>query len=106
MSVDVDYASRTTDKRSVSGGALIMVKARLLLGCLGRSDVRPCRPLSEVVFVFMGECVEEARLCGGGVLSFLAPEFDMACINVFEDNQGGFNQSAENPLRSSKSKTR
>ena len=37
------------------------------------------------------------------MLSFICPELSGSCIRVFEDDQGGI-ASAENPLRSARSK--
>lgn len=59
--VDVDYVSKTTDKRSVPAGGALMVGSAAVAWM---PRTQRCVTLSgtEVVYVYMGDCVKEVRL--------------------------------------------
>ncbi|CAB1104504.1 unnamed protein product [Ectocarpus sp. CCAP 1310/34] len=98
--VDADFASKATDRRSVSG-ALVLVA-----GCLVSwfSWTQKCVSLStsEAEYIAMGDGVKEA-LFVNGMLQLLRPSAKPRKIDVFEDNEGAI-ALAENPLSSSRSK--
>ena len=99
--VDADYASKATDRRSVSGVTVV---------CGGSpvawfSRTQKCVTLSttEAEYVAMGDGVKEAIFMRGVLTFFLVPDYKLEHIEVFEDNEGA-KALAENPLSSSNSK--
>ncbi|CAB1103450.1 unnamed protein product [Ectocarpus sp. CCAP 1310/34] len=98
--VDADFASKATDRRSVSGALVLVV------GCLVSwfSWTQKCVSLStsEAEYIAMGDGVKEAFFVNG-MLQFLRPSAKPRKIDVFEDNEGAI-ALAENPLSSSRSK--
>ena len=82
---DVDYGSRATDRRSVSGGAIMCAG-----GCVcWFSRTRKCVALStsEAEYVALGDAVKELLFLRQ-VWRFMIPGKGMPCFPVFEDNQG------------------
>ena len=100
--VDADFASKATDRRSVSG-ALVLV-ADCLVAWIWISRTQKCVTLSttEAEYVAMGDGVKEA-LFVNGMLEFLRPSEKLGKIQVREDNEGAI-ALAENPLSSCNSK--
>ena len=97
---DADYASKATDRRSVSGG-LIMCGG----GCVSWfSRTQKCVTLStaEAEYVAITDVLKEVLFLRQ-VWRFMLPELVMPCIPVFEDNQGAI-QIAKNPVTNSNSK--
>ena len=97
---DADYASRGTDRRSVSGG-LIMCGG----GCVSWfSRTQKCVTLStsEAEYVAMTDTLKEVLFLRH-VWEFMLPEVQRLCIQLFEDNQGAI-QLAENPVTGGSSK--
>ncbi|CAM9606791.1 unnamed protein product [Pylaiella littoralis] len=100
MFADADYASKATDRRSVSGG-LVMCGG----GCVSWfSRTQKCVTLSttEVEYVALAEVTKEVLFLRQ-VWRFMSPEVGMPCIPVFEDNEGAI-QLAKNPITNSNSK--
>ena len=82
---DADYASRATDRRSVSGGAIMCAD-----GCVfWFSRTQKCVTLStsEAEYVALGDAVKELLFLRQ-VWCFMIPGKGMPCFPVFEDNQG------------------
>ena len=97
---DADYASKATDRRSVSGGVVM---------CGGTavswfSRTQNCLTLSttEAEQVAMSECAKEA-LSVRHVWCFILPALGMPCMKVFEDNIDAVH-FAQNPVTNSSSK--
>ena len=97
--VDAHFASKATDRRSVSG-AMVFVAAMLVVWI---SRVQKCvsQSTSEAEYLAMGDGVKEA-LFVNGMLQFLRPRRKPRNIDVLEDNEGAITL-AENPLSSSRS---
>ena len=87
---DADYASKATDMRSVSGGAVL---------CGGTSV---CRFFRTHKCVTLGDAVRELLFLRQ-VWRFLLPGKAMPCFPVFEDSQSAV-QLAHNPVTNSNSK--
>ena len=100
VSVDADYASKATDRRSVSGAVVTCGGAPV--AWLSRTQKCVTLSTTEAEYVAMGDGVKEA-LFVRGVLSFLVPDHKLGGITVLEDNEGA-KALAENPLSSSNSK--
>ena len=98
--VDADFASKATDRRSVSG-ALVFVAAMLLVS-ISRTQKCVSQSTSEAEYLAMGDGVKEA-LFVNGILQFLRPSVESRKIEVPEDNEGAI-ALAENPLSSCRSK--
>lgn len=98
--VDDDFASKTTDRRSVSG-ALVFV-ATMLVVWISRTQKCVSQSTSEAEYLAMGDGVKEA-LFVNGMLKFLRPSVQLGKIEVLEDNTGA-TALAENPLSSCRSK--
>lgn len=98
--VDADFASKATDRRSVSG-ALVLV-AGCPVAWFSRTQKCVTLSTSEAEYVAMGDGVKEA-LFVNGVLKFLMPSKKIDQIEVLEDNEGAI-ALAENPLSSGNSK--
>ena len=97
---DADYASKATDRRSVSG---------VLIMCGGASvcwfsRTQKCVTLStsEEEHVALGDAVKELLFLRQ-VWRFMLPSKVMPCFPFFEDNQGAV-QLAQNPVTNSNSK--
>ena len=100
MYVDADFASKATDRRSVSG-AMVFV-AKMLVVWVSRTQKCVSQSTSEAEYLAMGDGVKEA-LFVNGMLHFLRPSVKPRKIDVLEDNEGAI-ALAENPLSSSRSK--
>ena len=98
--VDADFASKATDRRSVSG-ALVFVAAMLVVW-ISRTQKCVSQSTSEAEYLAMGDGVKEA-LFVNGILQFLRPSVESRKIEVLEDNEGAI-ALAENPLSSCRSK--
>ncbi|CAB1120053.1 unnamed protein product [Ectocarpus sp. CCAP 1310/34] len=98
--VDADFASKATDRRSVSG-AMVFVAAMLVVW-ISRTQKCVSQSTSEAEYLAMGDGVKEA-LFVNGMLQFLRPSVKPRKIDVLEDNEGAI-ALAENPLSSSRSK--
>ena len=97
---DADYASRATDRRSVSGGAIMCAGACLCWF----SRTKKCVTLStsEAEYVALGDALKELLFLRQ-VWRFMIPGKGMPCFPVFEDNQGAL-QLSKNPVSNSNSK--
>ena len=97
---DTDYASRATDRGSVSGVALC-VKVHV---CVGFSRTQKCATLSTSAAedVVLGDAVKELLFLRQ-VWRFMIPGKGIPCFPVFEDNQGAL-QLSKNPVSNSNSK--
>ena len=85
MYVDADFASKATDRRSVSG-ALILV-AGCIVAWISRTQKCVTLSTTEAEYVSMGDGVKEG-LFVNDVLEFLVPSARNGKIEVFEDNEG------------------
>ena len=97
---DADYASKATDRRSVSGGFIMCGGASVCWF----SGTQKCVTLStsEADYVALGDAVKELSFLRQ-VWRFMLPSKVMPCFPVFEDNQGAV-QLAQNPITNSNSK--
>ena len=98
--VDADFASKATDRRSVSG-TMVFVAAMLVVW-ISRTQKCVSQSSSEVEYLAKGDGVKEA-LFVNGMLQFLRPSWKPRKIDVLEDNEGAI-ALEENPLSSSRSK--
>ena len=92
--VDADYANKDSDRRSVSGVA-VMVGGTI---ANASSTTQHCVTLStsDAEYVAMAQGAKTA-LFTKAVLDFLQPELANGTIDLFEDNQGAI-AIAENPI--------
>ena len=97
---DPDYASKATDRRSVSGGAILCGGACVCWF----STTQKCIALStsEAEYVALGDAVKELLFLRQ-VWRFILPGKRMPCFPIFEDKQGAV-QLWQNPVSNSKSK--
>ena len=98
--IDVDFASKATDRRSVSG-AMVFVAAMLVVW-ISRTQKCVSQSTSEAEYLPMGDGAKEA-LFVNGMLQFLRPSRKPRKIDVLKGNKGAI-ALAENPLSSSRSK--
>ncbi|CAB1104027.1 unnamed protein product [Ectocarpus sp. CCAP 1310/34] len=98
--VAADFASKATDRRSVSG-ALVFV-AGMLVVWTSRTQKCVAQSTSEAEYLAMGDGVKEA-LFEDGMLQFLRPSEKSREIKVLEDNEGAI-ALADNPLSSGRRK--
>ena len=99
--VDADFASKATDRGSVSG-AMVFVAAMLVL-LISRTQKCVSQSTPEAEYLAMGDDVKEALFTVNGMLQFLRPSRKPRKIDVLEDNEGAI-ALAEHPLSSSRSK--
>ena len=97
---DSDYASKATDRRSVSGG--VVMCGGSAVSWFSRTQKCVTLSTSEAEYVAMGDSVKEALFIRS-VWSFMLPDRAKPCLRIYEDNAGAI-QLAENPLSSSNSK--
>ena len=99
---DADYASKATDRRFVSGGAIMCAGACIYWF----SRTQKCAILStfEAEYVALGDAVNELSFLRQ-VWRFMIPGKGMPCFPVFEDNQGAL-QLSKNPVSNSNPKHR
>ena len=98
---DADYASKATDRRSVSGGAIMCGGACVYWF----SRTQKCVTLlstSEAEYVAHGDAVKELLFLRQ-VWHFMSPGKGMSCFSIFEENQGAV-QLSQNPVSNSNSK--
>ena len=81
---DTDYASKATERRSVSGGAIMCGSACVCW--LFRTQKCVTLSTSEAEYVALGDAVKELFL--RQIWRFIIPGKGMPCFPVFEDNQG------------------
>ena len=82
---DADYASKATDRRSVSGGAIMCVGACVCF--FSRTQKCVTLSTSEAKCVALGNAVKKLLFLRQ-VWRFMIPGKGMPCSPVFEDNQG------------------
>ena len=94
---DADYASKATDRRSVSGGEVMCGGACLCWF----SRMQKCVTLStsEAEYVALGDAVKELLFLRH-VWRFMLPGKVMPCFPFFEDRQGAV-QLSQNPVSNS-----
>ena len=100
MFVDADYTSKATDRRSVSGGAIMCGGARVC--CFSGSQKYVTLSTSEAEYVALGDAVKELLFLRQ-VWRFMLPGKVLQCFPVLEDNQGAV-QLAQNLVTNSNSK--
>ena len=98
---DADYASKATDRRSVSGGAILCGGASVCW--FSRTQKGVTHSTSEAEYVALGDVVKEFLFLRQ-VWCFMLPGKVMPCFPVFEDNQDAV-QLAQNPITNSNSET-
>ena len=97
---DADYASKATDRRSVSGGVIMCGGASICW--FSRTQKCVTLSTSEAEYVALGDAVKELLFLRQ-VWRFMLPSKVMPCFLVFEDNPCAV-QLAQNPLTNSNSK--
>lgn len=97
---DADYASRTADRRSTSGGVIMCAGGPVL--CLSKTQRCVTLSTTEAEYVAMGDVVKELMFIRQ-VWGFMLPGAGTPCIPVFEDNEGAI-QIAKHPISNSNSK--
>ena len=98
--VDSDYASRATDRKSVSGGVVMCAG-----GCVSffsRTQKSVTLSSTEAEYVAMAEGLKEAIFLRY-IWSFIFPDSDVGCTTVHEDNVGALHL-ANNPATTPNSK--
>ena len=97
---DADYASRATDRRSVSGGVVMCAGGAIMW----LSKTQKCVTLSttHAEYVAMADVGKELLFLVQ-VWRFMLPEELRPCIPLFEDNEGAI-QIAKHPISNSNSK--
>ena len=98
---DADYASRATDRRSVSGGAILCGGACVCW--FSRTQKCVTFSTSEAEYVALGDAVKELLFVRQVWRFIMIPGKGMPCFPVFEDNQGAL-QLSKNPVSNSNSK--
>ena len=98
--VDADYASKATDRRSVSGGLIMCGGASVCW--FSRTQKCVTLSTSEADYVALGDAVKDLLFLRQ-IWRFMLPSKVMPCFSVFEDNQGAV-QLAQNPVTDSNSK--
>ena len=97
---DADYASKATDRRSVSGGAIMCGGACVCW--FSRTQKCVTLSTSEAEYVALGDAVKEVLFLRQ-VWRFMLPGKGMPCFPIFEDNQGAV-QLSQNPVSNLNSK--
>ena len=97
---DADYASKATDTRSVSGGAIMCGGACVCW--FSRTQKCVTLSTSEAEYVAHGDAVKELLFLRQ-VWHFMSPGKGMPCFSIFEDSQGAV-QLSQNPVSNSNSK--
>jgi len=98
--VDSDYASRATDRRSVSGGVVMCAGA--CVSFFSRTQKSVTLSSTEAEYVAMAEGFKETIFLRY-VWSFIFPDRDVGCTTVNEDNVGALHL-ANNPATTPNSK--
>ena len=97
---DADYASKATDRRSVSGGTIMCAGACVCW--FSRTQKCVALSTSEAEYVALGDAVKELLFLRN-VWRFMIPSKGITCFPVFEDNQSAL-QLSKNPASNSNSK--
>ena len=97
---DADYSTRATERRSVSGGAIMCAGACVCW--FSRTQKCVTLSTSEAEYVALGDAVKELLFLRQ-VWRFMIPGKGMPCFPVFEDNQGAL-QLSKSPVSNSNSK--
>ena len=97
---DADYASKATDRRPVSGGAIMCGGAKVCW--FSRTQKCVTLSTSEAKYVALGNAVKELLFLRQ-IWRFVLPSKVMPYFPVFEDNQGAV-QLAQNPVTNSNSR--
>ena len=97
---DADYASNATDRRSVSGGAVMCAEACVCW--FSRTQKCVTRSTKEAEYVALADTIKEVIFLRY-VWSFTLPGLGSVCIMVFEDNKGA-RRLVHNPVCASNSK--
>ena len=98
---DADYASRATDRRYVSGGAIMCGGA---CACwFSRTQKCVTFSTSEAEYVALGDAVKELLFLRQVWRFIMIRGKGMLCFPVYEDNQGAL-QLSKNPVSNSNSK--
>ena len=92
---DADYTSKATDRRSVSGGAIMCGGACVCW--FSRTQKCVTLSTSEAQYVAHGNAVKELLFLRQ-VWHFMSPGKGIPCFSIFEDNQ------SQNPVSNSNSK--
>ena len=90
---DADYVRKATDRRSMSGGAIMCAGACVCW--FSRTQKCVTLSASEAEYVALGDAVKELLFLRR-VWRFMIPGKGMPCFPVFEDNQGAL-QLSKNP---------
>ena len=98
---NADYASKATDRRSVSGGAIMCGGACVCW--FSRTQNRVTLSTSEQEDVALDDAVKKELLFLRQVWRFMIPGKGMPCFPVIDDNQGAL-QLLKNPVSNSNSK--
>ena len=91
--MDSDFASRATDRRSVSGG--VGMCAGACVSFFSRTQKSVTLSSTEAEYVAMAEGFKEAIFLWY-IWSFIFPDRDVGCTAIFEDNVGALHL-AHNP---------
>ena len=100
MYVDASYADQETDRKSVTGVAVILGGA--VISHSSKTQPVVALSTSEAELIAATEGVKDA-LHARAVLAFVAPETNGASIKMQEDNEGTISL-IENPLSSARTK--
>ena len=98
--VDLDYASRATDRKSVSGGVVMCGGGCVSFYSRTQKSVTLCS--TEAEYVAMAEGLKEV-ICLRYIWNFIFPDGDVGCTTVHEDNVGVLHL-ANNPANTPNSK--
>ena len=98
--MDSDFASRATDRRSVSGGVVMCAGA--CVSFFSRTQKSVTLSSTEAEYVAMAEGFKEAIFLRY-IWSFIFPDRDVGCTTIFEDNVGALHL-ANNPTTTPNSK--
>ena len=101
MFADADYASKTTDRRSVSGG--VIVCGGVSVCWFSRTQKCVTLLTSGAEYVALGDAVKEFLFLRQ-IWRFMLFSKVMPCFPVFEDNQGAVQLAQQNPITNSNSK--
>ena len=83
--MSLDFASKATDRRSVSGGVVMCAGA--CVSFFSRTQKSVTLSSTEAEYVAMAEGFKEAIFLRY-IWSFIFPDRDVGCTTVFEDNVG------------------
>ena len=98
--MDLDFVSRATDRRSVSGGVVMCAGA--CVSFFSRTQKSVTLSSTEAKYVAMAEGFKEA-ISLRYIWSFIFPDRDVGCTTIFEDNVSALHL-ANNPATTPNSK--